>query len=49
MKLDDQSNIDKYRLAANITKYHFISKLIFLITIIKKFMMKKAIILHETF
>ena len=25
---DDQTNIDKYRLAANITKYHIISKLI---------------------
>ena len=26
-KLDDQTNIDKYRLAANITEYHIISKL----------------------
>ena len=26
---DDQTNIDKYRLAANITEYHIISKLIF--------------------
>ncbi len=25
---DDQSNIDKYRLAENITEYHIISKLI---------------------
>ncbi len=25
---DDQTNIDKYRLAANITEYHIISKLI---------------------
>ncbi len=25
---DDQSNIDKYRLPANITEYHIISKLI---------------------
>ena len=29
-KSDDQTNIDKYRLAANITEYHIISKLIFL-------------------
>ncbi len=27
---DDQTNIDKYRVAANITEYHYISKLIFL-------------------
>ncbi len=27
---DDQTNIDKYRLAANITEYEIISKLIFL-------------------
>ena len=26
---DDQTNIDKYRVAANITEYHYISKLIF--------------------
>ena len=26
--LDDQTNIDKYSLAANITEYHIISKLI---------------------
>ena len=25
---EDQTNIDKYRLAANITEYHIISKLI---------------------
>ncbi len=25
---DDQANIDKYRLAANLTEYHIISKLI---------------------
>ena len=25
---DEQTNIDKYRLAANITEYHIISKLI---------------------
>ena len=33
---DDQTNIDKYRLAANITEYHIISKLIFLRIIIPK-------------
>ncbi len=39
-KSDDQTNIDKYRVAANITGYHIISKLIFLriIYIIPKFM-----------
>ena len=36
---DDQTNIDKYRLAANITEYHIISKLIFLRIIIPNFMM----------
>ncbi len=29
-KSDDQTHIDKYRVAANITEYHIISKLIFL-------------------
>ena len=29
-KSDDQTNIDKYRVTANITEYHNISKLIFL-------------------
>ena len=38
-KSDDQTNIDRYRVAANITKYHIISKLIFLRIIIQKFMM----------
>ncbi len=28
-KSDDQTNIIKYRVAANITEYHIISKLIF--------------------
>ena len=37
-KANDQTNIDKYRVAANITEYHIISKLIFLRIIIKKFM-----------
>ncbi len=27
-KLDDQTNIDKYRVAADITEFHIISKLI---------------------
>ncbi len=36
---DDQTNIDKYRLAANITEYHIISKLILKGYIIPKFMM----------
>ena len=33
---DDQTNIGKSRLAANITEYHIISKLIFLRIIIPK-------------
>ena len=37
-KSDNQTNIDKYRIAANITEYHIISKLIFLGIIIAKFM-----------
>ena len=37
-KSDDQTNIDKYRVAANITEYHIESKLIFLRIIIPKFM-----------
>ena len=37
-KSDDHTNIDKYRVAANITKYHIISKLILLRIIIPKFM-----------
>ena len=36
-KSDDQSNISKYREAANITEYHIISKLIFLRIITPKF------------
>ncbi len=38
-KSDDQTNIDKYRVASNITEYYVISKLIFLRFIIPKFMM----------
>ena len=34
-KSDDQTNIDKYGVAANITEYHIISKLIFLRIIIQ--------------
>ena len=29
-KSDDKTNIDKYRVASNITEYHIISKLILL-------------------
>ena len=36
-KSDDQTNMDKYRVAANITKYHVISKSIFLRIIITNF------------
>ena len=36
-KSDDQTNIDKYRVSANITEYPIISKLIFLKIIIIKF------------
>ncbi len=39
-KSDDQTNIDKYRAAANITEYHIISKLIFLRIIISKSMIE---------
>ena len=37
-KSDEQTNIDKYRVAANITEYHILSKLIFRSIIIPKFM-----------
>ena len=40
-KSDDQTNIDKYRLAANIKEYHILSKLIVQIIIIPKFMMTR--------
>ena len=39
---DDQTNIDKYRLAGNITEYHIISKLI-LQRIIKTFVVQRII------
>ena len=34
----DHTNIDIYRVAANITEYHIISKIIFLRIVIPKFM-----------
>ena len=34
---DDQTNIDKHRLAANITEYHIVSKLILQRIIITNF------------
>ena len=37
-KSDDQMNIDKYGVAANITEYYIITKLIFQRIIIPKFM-----------
>ncbi len=37
-KLDDQTNIDNYRVVAKITEYHIISKLIFFKIIISKLM-----------
>ena len=40
---DDRTNIYKYRLAANITEYHIISKLILQRIIIPKFMMTKKL------
>ena len=43
---DDQTNIDKYRLAPNITEYHIISKLFSLRIFIPKFMMIKRLF-HE--
>ncbi len=37
-KSDDQTNVDKYRVAANLTDNHILSKFIFLRIIISKFM-----------
>ena len=37
-EIEDKTNIDKYREAANIKEFHIISKLIFLRIIIPKFM-----------
>ena len=42
-KSDDQTNIDKYRVAANITEYHITSQLIFLRIIIPEFMMLRKL------
>ena len=47
-KSDDQTNIDKYRVAADITEYHTIQKLIYLRIIIKIYG-DKAIISCKTF
>ena len=43
-KSDDQTNIDKYRVVANITEYHIISKSIFPTIIILKLMMKRQLL-----
>ncbi len=40
-KLDDPTNIDKYRVAANVTEYQIISKLIFLRIAIPKFIIRQ--------
>ena len=40
---DDQTNIDKYRLAATITEYHILLKLILQIIIILKFMIRQLL------
>ncbi len=42
---DEQTNIDKYKVAANIAEYHTISKLFYLKLIIPKFM-KKRLLFH---
>ena len=42
-KSDNQTNVDKYRVAVNITEYHIISKLIFLRLIIPKILKKRRI------
>ncbi len=39
MELDNQMNIDKFRVTANITEYHIILNLIFRRNIIPKFLM----------
>ena len=43
-KTDDHMNIDTYRVAATITEYHIMSKLIFLRIIIPKFMKMRQLI-----
>ena len=42
-KTDYQTNIYKYRVVANITEYHIVSKIFFLRIIITKFMMIKQL------
>ena len=42
-KSDNQTDIDKYRVAANITEYHNLSTLIFLRIIIANFMKKRQL------
>ncbi len=42
-KSDDLTNIDKYRVAANIKEYHIISKLIFPRIIIPKLLMLRQL------
>ncbi len=42
--LEDKTNIDKYNLATNITKYHILSKLILQRIIIPKFIMIRRLI-----
>ena len=42
-KADDQTNIEKYRVDANFTEYHIISKFIFLRIINTKFMMARQL------
>ncbi len=42
-KSENQNNIYEYRLAANVTEYHIISKLIFLRIIIPKFMLRRQL------
>ncbi len=46
---DDQANIDKYRLAANITEYDISSKLILQRIIIPKFMMTRQLFYVKMF
>ncbi len=43
IKSDNQTNIDKFRVTANITECNNISKLIFLRIIIPKFMMNRQL------
>ena len=47
-KSNDQMNIVKYRVAANITEYHIISKLIFFRMFIPKFVLIRLTVLYES-